>query len=187
MMLWFSRKSAVSLLFCAVAASAPAAAQQSASYELSEHVFNAGGHPRDGQVASSANYQVSLDSIGDAFMARGLSSAGYSMDVGFVPTYPPPGEVLGLRFPADDSTLAWDAEPSVGNYDLYRDLLSTLSGLGFGQCFQQDIVGTTASDADLPARGNGFFYLVTAENRIGEKGTKGNRSNGVERTGTVCP
>ena len=123
MMLWFSRKSAVSLLFCAVAASAPAAAQQSASYELSEHVFNAGGHPRDGQVASSANYQVSLDSIGDAFMARGLSSAGYSMDVGFVTTYPPPGEVLGLRFPADDSTLAWDAEPSVGNYDLYRSVL----------------------------------------------------------------
>jgi hypothetical protein len=34
---------------------------------------------------------------------------------------------------------------------------------------------------------DGFFYLVTVENRLSEEGTKGFDSGGGERTGSACP
>jgi hypothetical protein len=108
------------------------------------------------------------------------------MEVGFVPPYPPPGEVLGLRF-SDKQTLQWDPEKSVGDYNLYRDLIGTLPSLGFGACHQQDLVDETATDPSVPAAGQGFFYLATAENRLDEEGSKGSRSDGIERQGTTCP
>ena len=43
-------------------------------------------------------------------------------------------------------TLAWGAEPSVGTYNLYRDLMSDLSGLGYGDCEQQEIADPTTTD-----------------------------------------
>jgi len=48
-----------------------------------------------------------------------------------------------------------------------------------------DSVTDTDSDP-LPVSG-GFFYLVTAENRLAEEGTKGFTAEGAERLGTVCP
>ena len=73
------------------------------------------------------------------------------------------------------------ADTSTGVYNLYRDPLSSLSGLGFGACQQLDLPTETATDVDVPSAGVGFFYLVTAENRLAEEGTKGFRSNGIER------
>jgi hypothetical protein len=158
----------------------PALAQTSASYNLSEHVFNAGGHPEQGTVMASASYRVTLDSIGDGIGGPGLASASYRMDGGFPLRYPPPGEVLGLRF-TDHQTLVWDPEKSVGSYNLYRDLFSSIAGLGYGNCEQQDLTGETTIDTDTPPSTDGYFYLVTAENRLAEEGTKGWDSVGTER------
>jgi hypothetical protein len=165
---------------------APAAAQQSASYHLSEHVLNSGGRPLQGATAASASYRVSLDAIGENVNGAGLSSASYWMDGGFTVAYPPPGEVSGLTFPGKQNLL-WNPEPSVGDYNLYRGLLGSLSGLGFGTCQEQNLPGETAVDAAVPAAGAGFFYLVTAENKLDEEGTKGFRSGGLERLGNTCP
>ena len=60
-----------------------ALAQTSASYKLSEHTFNNGGHPEEGTVMASTSYRVSLDSIGDGLVGPGLASASYHMDGGF--------------------------------------------------------------------------------------------------------
>ena len=109
------------------------------------------------------------------------------MEGGFGSTYPPPGEVSGLRF-VDGSILAWDPEWSAGKYNLYRDLLGNLSGLGFGGCEQPGLTGTTVADATpMPPPGDGHFFLVTVENRLAEEGTKGFRTDGAERLGSVCP
>ncbi len=105
---------------------------------------------------------------------------------GYGSLFPPPGEVTGLLF-SDKQTAGWDPESSVGSYRLYRDLMSNLLGLGFGQCEQQGLTSETISDTDPVPVDDGFFYLVTALNRLTEEGTKGFRSSGIERAGSVCP
>lgn len=175
------------LLLLPLVPALPALAQTSASYTLNEHALNAGGHPEEGITMISASFRVSLDAIGDAVRGRVLSSASYHVDGGFVGAYPPPGEVRHLRL-TDHETLVWDAERSVGVYHLYRDLLSSLSGLGYGSCAQSDLPTTTAIDSDVPAVDDGYFYLVTAENRLDEEGTKGWDSSDAERPNPApCP
>lgn len=166
-----------------------AAAQESANFKLAEHVFNAAGHPEAGVVLTSASYRIKLDSIGENLVRTGLSSASYRMDIGFGSRYRPPGEVLNLGFLADGTTLVWDAERSVGVYNLYRDLMSALSGGATGDCEQSDLTEETTTDPDpLPAAGDGYFYLVTAENRLAEEGSKGPGSGGDERPNPdPCP
>ena len=164
-----------------------ATAQTSTSYKLEEHVFNAGGHPEAGAILTSTGFRMTLDALGESIVGRGLQSDSYHMDGGFGSAYPPPGEVLNLRF-TDAVTLAWDPEPSVGVYNLYRDLLSALSGLDYGQCEQLGIAAESATDGDTPSAATGYFYLVTAENRLSEEGTKGSDALGAERPNpSPCP
>ena len=156
--------------------SGAAHAQQSASYTLTESVRNAGGHPANGAVLTSASYRIRLDAIGEAVVPAALAGASYAMDGGFVGAYPPPGEVRNVRF-TTKTALAWDPEKAGGGYDLYRNTA----------CLQGNVSATSASDATLPATSQAFWYLVTAENRLGEEGTRGFQSNGTERTGVACP
>jgi len=170
----------------AALASTSSPAQQSGSFKLEEHVFNAGGHPEQGSVLASNGFKISLDAIGDATSGPTPSSASYRVDGGFVAAYPPPGEVVELRFD-DQITLSWHEERSVGSYQLYRDAVDTLAG-DYGSCQQSGIVGTSASDFDTPLAGTAWFYLVTARNRLGEEGTKGFDGGGAERSNSVpCP
>jgi hypothetical protein len=164
-----------------------APAQTSPSFKLEEHVFNAGGHPESGQIMTSASFRITLDALGESVVGPGLSSPSYRMDGSFGSAYPPPGEVRNLRF-TDDVTLEWDPETSVGVYNLYLDLLSGLSGLGYGQCEQYDLTTERAHLPDDPPNADGYFYLVTAENRLGEEGTKGADSSGGPRPNPdPCP
>jgi len=164
-----------------------AVAQQSASFKNAEHVFNAGGRPADGVAATSASFKVSLDAIGDDVALTLLASASFGVDGGFVPAYVPPGEVWNLRF-SDAQTMLWDPEKSVGDYNLYRDLISNVVGLSYGSCEQQDIASETTMDGDVPPLSDGYFYLVTAENLLAEEGTKGFDSVGTARANAApCP
>jgi hypothetical protein len=173
-------------LLLILSARGAAVAQTSASYKLTESTINAGGDPQNGSFAASASYRIELDAIGQGLTAVGLSSASFHLDDGFVDAYSPPREVLNLRW-TDASTLAWNPEPSVGVYELYRDLASTLPG-GFGTCFQSAIVSETWTDASVPSPGTGWFYLVTARNRLAEEGTKGFQGSGLERPNpSPCP
>ncbi len=165
-----------------------AAAQTSANYKLTESTFNAGGDPNQGGFPSSAHYRVRLDAIGDAAVSSAtLSSASYRMNGGFVSDYPPPGEVRSLTIDKNKQTLRWQPEPSIGSYGLYRDLLSNLTGT-YGTCFQAGIVNETWNDASTPPARNGYFYLVTARNRVYEEGPKGYSSTGAQEPNLYpCP
>jgi len=163
----------------------PTLAQQSVDYRVEEHVFNAGGHPLGGTVPTSAGFQISLDALGDGITGTSLAGTSFRVDGAFVSAYTPPGEILALRF-TDALTLVWNPERSVGHYNIYR------GGVGsflpdYGTCSQPPVFQTTTTDGSAPSPGQGFFYLVTAENRLREEGTKGFDSGGNERTGTVCP
>ncbi len=168
------------------AALTTASAQTSASFKLQESVINGGGNPLQGSQLSSASYRVKLDSIGEAAVGVGASSSSYRMDSAFVSAYPPPGETLGLRF-SNKTTLVWNPEKSIGKYELYRGAISSLPGT-WGACFAANLANATSTDSQLPSLGTGYFYLVTARNRLSEEGTKGKRSNGSTRTNTnPCP
>ena len=107
------------------------------------------------------------------------------MSSGFGSSYPPPVEVTGLTF-TGKTDLAWDPESSVGVYNLYRGLVSGIAP-DFGSCQPPELTSTLAIDADTPLASEAFFYLVTAENLLGEEGTKGFRSGEIAREGAVCP
>lgn len=162
-------------------------AQQSASFRLNEHTFNAGGRPAGGITAGSAHFGVTLDAIGSGVFPAPLSSGAFAIGGGFVAAYPPPIEVTGLRF-TGKPTLVWNPEPSVGAYHLYRGGLASIAGLSYGACRTSAIAGTTTSDSDPVIEGNGFYYLVTARNNLWEEGTKGSSSEDVERGNAApCP
>jgi hypothetical protein len=156
----------------------PAMAQTSPSFKLTEATINAGGDPGSGGRPASPHFHLSLDAVGDDLVRAGLASASFHLDGGFVGRYPPPGEVHGLLLNAS-ATLQWSAEPSAAEYETYRGLISTLPG-SYGDCFAGGLTAVTAADASIPPSGEGYFYLVTARNRLGEEGPKGYRSDGTE-------
>jgi hypothetical protein len=130
---------------------------------------------------------VTLDSVGDSVSGGTLSSASYNSSPGFPATYPPPGEVATVTF-TDSTTLVWTPEGSTGTYNLYRGLVTDLPG-SYGACkLPANILGETATDTEVPLSGQCYFYLVTAENRLAEEGTKGTDSAGVEHPNpSPCP
>lgn len=160
-------------------------AQEGSTYKVTEHTLNAGGHPRDGVILGSGSFLVTLDAIGDTVAVVSVSGEAYRVDAGFAPAYPPPTEVLNLRF-TDDETLLWEANPAAGVYHLYRGAIDRLQGLEYGTCLQSAIVGTTASVPDRPPDGLGYYYLVTVANRLDEEGTKG-FDNGMNERGNPYP
>lgn len=174
-------------LALALLAGAPAVAQESASYRLTEHTLNAGGHPADGKAMASTSFRISYDAVGTPAVRWGMAGPSFRMDASFGAAYPPPGEVDGLRFEGEE-LLRWNAERSAGVYGVYRDLVSGLPGLEYGQCLRGGLAETSLTDTSTPSHGKAFFYLVTARNRLGEEGTKGHDSVGNERANDApCP
>jgi len=166
---------------------APGVAQQSPSFRLDEHNFDGAGHPQRGATLYSESFRITMDSLGDSVLGPDLGSASFTMNGTFLDAYPPPGEVRGLVF-TGPSALEWEADESAGRYNMYRDLLSSLAGLGYGACFRAGLEGTSETDLTMPPTGNGWFYLVTVENRLLEEGTKGYDSDGGERANAApCP
>lgn len=160
--------------------------QSSTSYRLEERTFNAGGRPEDGIVATSASFAVTLDSIGDPFTPRLMSGATIRLVPGPVWVFPPPLEVSGLVWTAADR-LIWEPAGSADSYNVYRDGLAAVASSG-GACQQADVPSTSYDALADPARGAGFFYLVTANNRLHEEGGRGVRSDGTARPATpTCP
>jgi len=88
--------------------------------------------------------------------------------------------------PTDHQTLVWDPERSIGTYNLYRGVLD--SPAGYGDCEQQDLESETTEDSSQPPTGAGYFYLITASNRLDDEGTLGWDSVDAERPNSdPCP
>lgn len=179
-------RGAITLSVALLALSGAVMAQSSASYRIEEYRFGASGNPA-GAVPTSPSFAVSVSSVGVALPGQPVGSPSFSVEGGFQAATRPPGEVGGLVF-VDPDTLVWNVEPSAGAYNLYRDTLDALSDPGGGSCEQQSILTTTTQDPGSPAVSDGWFYLVTVENQLGEEGTRGQDSSGAPRPQTgVCP
>jgi len=164
-----------------------ALAQEGAYFKVTEATLNNGGRPVNGAYASSASHRITLDALGDSVLGSDLASASFRLDGGFVSAYPPPGEVQGQAF-TDAQTMVWLPDKAVGQYEVYRDSLAALGAGGTGACLAAGVTSESFTDASPPASKAGYFYLVTARNRLREEGTKGFRSTGVERPNPLpCP
>ncbi len=171
----------------AILLAAPALAQQGEGVRISDHAINAGGHPSQGVVMASASYHLRFDSLAESTAGLLLEGDGYRLQGGFVACYPAPLEVTGLRF-TDAATLVWAPERSAGIYNLYRGGIDDLALGGYGSCLDDSLSDESSVDVERPPVGNGFAYLVTAENRLEEEGSLGTDSAGSEREpGSPCP
>jgi len=81
----------------------------------------------------------------------------------------------------------WQQEAGFDRYDLYRSDLGALddtdgdgAAQDYGSCFAENLTGPTFTDADRPAVGHGFIYLVTGRTAAGE-GDLGTASSGAPR------
>ena len=177
------------LVLAAAVLSLPSAAlaQSSATYRLSEQVFNAGGRPANAVVASSGGYRLTLDSIGEGVVRRALSGPSLRVDAGFPTAYAPPGEVTGLNVMSDHETLTWSRDPASVGYNVYSGPLATLPG-DYGPCAVSSVEEPLWVASSVPSPGSGVFFLVTGSNRLREEGTKGHASSGAERPNvSPCP
>lgn len=105
-----------------------------------------------------------------------------------------PGEagLLQLGMFGNKNRLDWcSAEFSAGpgtRYDVLRGALDEFPvGTGASEfCVAVAITEPMTSDSDVPAGGEGFWYLVRSRNLCGV-GSYGFRSNGAERMSSACP
>ena len=90
--------------------------------------------------------------------------------------------------------LAWTVGPCAQKWNLYRETAARLvDGNGdrladsYGTCFRPDLPMPETVDHSTPPVGQTHFYLVTAENTVGESGL-GYNSESFERPNTApCP
>lgn len=160
-----------------------APAQSSASFDISDAVLNAGGHPGQGPTMTSVSYQLSTDAIGDLVSHGAASSTTYTSSAGFDGRYRPPGELGNLRFNAKVNLL-WDYDVALGKSNLYRGS----SASGAAACYQPGLPGNSFIESTSPESGAGWYYLVGAENTLGEEGPLGLGPGGAPRSPVVpCP
>jgi hypothetical protein len=95
-----------------------------------------------------------------------------------------PGEVAGLMVQkpaAGVARLLWSPEPGAESYSVTRGDLRTVHTWVYGPCLAEGIAGTVHDDADLPASGQGYLYLVQPWTAACGAGTLGAQAPGVER------
>ncbi len=160
----------------------PALAQQSSSFQVTESSFSAGA-----EMLTSTAFQITLVSAGQGPAGTAVSGPSFSVEGGVVAALAPPGEVSDLRF-TDEVTLQWAPDGSVGDYAVYRGIVTEPFDSDYGSCLPPAVTMESAMDAQEPLSGQTFFYLVTARNRLGEEGTKGFDGGANERGNTTpCP
>ena len=101
-----------------------------------------------------------------------------------------PGEAQDLTVP-DAVTFQW-APPAAlgGTTEVYNVIRSGTSSdfVSAATCVASRIIPTTTTDQDLPASGQGFFYLVAAGNACpNSPGPLGTQSSGLPTPGRSCP
>lgn len=98
-----------------------------------------------------------------------------------------PEEVLGLvgSKAGGTATFTWNAVSGADVYSVQRGRISELR-YGYGNCLANGLLSTSISDAGSAGEGDGYLYLVRAQNFECGLGTLGWTSSEVERISTAC-
>jgi hypothetical protein len=141
-------------------------------------------------------YPVCVDQDGDGYGSAGVSvcpgGPGYDCNDADAGAFAVPPEVQGLDFEPDLQTLSWQSViPWSGAATVHEVARGSLRELpiGGGPSERCLVTGTTSAqwtDPEVPALGQGFWYVVRGRNSCGAW-TYGHRSSGQESTTAVCP
>jgi Lamin Tail Domain len=91
------------------------------------------------------------------------------------------------------AVIAWDATDGAAAYDVLRGRVADWpvgSAPATESCLADGLTGTTTTDAGLPSPGDGYWYIVRAENACGAGGYGSQSLHGVPaapRLSTTCP
>lgn len=100
-----------------------------------------------------------------------------------------PGSLQPLRFQSK-TTFTWEdgSTNRSSTFDVYRATSADLHSGHYGSCQQSSVPNNSSQDSSEPPAGSVWFYLVTGRNAVGEEGTMGNDSQGIERGNfNPCP
>jgi hypothetical protein len=94
-----------------------------------------------------------------------------------------PPEVTGLSVSRAGSTatLSWGATAQADTYSILRGDLSSKGAGQYGSCLTQGLTDRFHDDTAVPVEGQGFFYLVQAQNHDCGLGSLGFTSSETER------
>jgi N-acetylneuraminic acid mutarotase len=140
-----------------------------------------GYHPGNGGRYVVDNPDTDLDGVADVCDCAVLNPGAFSV----------PGEIVGVRFDSDKTTLRWSsAAPAAGDAIVHDVLRGVTGGFPVGSSPSEICLssGKPSSKQDqlVPPAGSGFWYLVRGKNTCGT-GTYGFSTEGTERSSTACP
>jgi len=94
---------------------------------------------------------------------------------------------LNVDTVAGQSRVTWNAAARAETHDVQRGSLAALGVGDYGACIATEVAGLAYDDADAPASGEGFAYLVRGhDGGCGGGGSLGTDSAGAPRP-SVCP
>jgi hypothetical protein len=134
------------------------------------------GDPCDNCQATPNPAQADADgdAVGDACDCA-VSDAGVASEG------PSPVHELRVGRSGLAAELAWSAAIDAERYDVTRGALDALAPGQYGPCLENDVPSLSHDDPDLPAPGQGFFYLVRADSAACGAGILGHDHAGNER------
>ncbi|HEX5043607.1 MAG TPA: FG-GAP-like repeat-containing protein [Candidatus Polarisedimenticolaceae bacterium] len=144
------------------------------------------GAPYQGVNETGSFAVLSLESVCDD---DGVSPFGGDCDDADPAVWGRSSEVRGLRF-SSRTVLTWtEPENTGGTLPIRYDTLRSTSAAVFGEeaCFVSGGSETSTADADSPALGTSFFYLVRAENACGDGDLGSWGGLGWPREAATCP
>jgi hypothetical protein len=117
----------------------------------------------------------------------GISECDGDCNDGNPSAWTEPGKVTGLVIAADKESFTWDPVSSGSSeppaYSLFRS--SRPAVFVESSCPAKAVLTNSATDASLPLPGEGFFYVVGAENGCARDASAGTWSDGTDR-GASC-
>jgi hypothetical protein len=128
------------------------------------------------------NPDTDLDGVADVCDCAVLNPGAFSV----------PGEIVGVAFDPDKTTLRWNsAAPAAGTETIHDVLRGVPGGFPVGSspseiCLSSEAPSSSKQDPSVPPAGSGFWYLVRGKNTCGT-GTYGFSTEGTERSSTACP
>ncbi len=92
--------------------------------------------------------------------------------------------LMATRDAANGTALSWSTATGADCYQLTRGALGSWASGDYGSCLAQGLFQTTYTDPDVPAAGEGYFYLVAGQNLDCGLGSPGPTSAEAERVNT---
>lgn len=92
--------------------------------------------------------------------------------------------LTATRGASGETDLSWGTASGADAYEVERGTIPSFASGDYGSCLAEGLFQMTYADTDIPAPGQGFFYLVSGQNLECGLGSIGTTSDETERVNT---